>query len=182
MKDWKKQKLQNGTEVDIHAQDFSNECGPSCVAMVARLFGKGADIAPARREVGVQDGPTRHGHDWEVDGSYMTSLTQTLSGYNIRMAHTLKHKSNTDYKNFCEKRSTKSPAILRIDWDGQGGHFVVGLGQNGNGAQQFIEILDPYYGYQKVLLSDFPRYKAVDDKGVVIAEGNMDRNWTVETT
>jgi hypothetical protein len=72
----------------------------------------------------------------------------------------------------------KAPAILRVAWAGGGGHFVVSVGQNGNDAQDFIEILDPYYGYQPVKLSSVPNYSPADSNGATLANGKLDRYWS----
>src|SRR5262245_25808875 len=117
---WSNATLSDGTVVQLYMQQFNNECGPSCVATVGRLFGKGMDIGPARTVVGSVDYNRPPGggmgHDWTKDWSYMTSLTQALSQYGIRMAHTKKNQSAGNYKTFCEGRHLRNPAILRVEW------------------------------------------------------------------
>jgi len=184
---WTLVKLHNGSQVLLYRQEFAQECGPSCVATIGRIFGRGMDIGPARRTVGAVDhnrppsGGT--GHDWEQDWAYMVSLTQALSQYGVRMAYTRRKLSQANYLRFCEGRHLQSPAILRVKWQGGSGHFVVTVGKNRAQQQNFIEILDPAYGYQRVSLTDFPKYRVLDAAtGVVIAKGTLDRFWSVETT
>jgi len=184
---WTQETLCNGTTVQLYMQQFENECGPSCVATVGRMFGRGMDIGPARTKVGAIDHnrPPGNsiGHDWQQDWAYMTSLTQGLSQYGVRMAHTRKDLAINDYRQFCEKRHLQSPAILRVKWRDESGHFVVTVGKNRAQQQKFIEILDPAFGYQRVILTDFPNYRVLNPATRdVIAQGILDRMWSVETT
>lgn len=176
-------KLASGKEVSLYRQNFENECGPSCVVTVGRLGGRNSDIGPARTKIGSIDhnkppgmGP---GHDWGKDWAYITSLTQTLSGYGVTSAHTRKNLASGPYKSFCEQRTAAKPAILRVDW-GNAGHFVVTVGRNGDASQSFIEILDPYYGYQRVDLATFPKYEPLDPDTNKPAKGTLDSDWSVE--
>ena len=182
---WSSFNLSDGTSVQLYLQQFDNECGPSCVATVGRIFGKGMDIGPARTAVGNIDHNKPPGgalwHDWTKDWSYMTSLTQALSQYGLRMAHTKKNQSAGNYQTFCEGRYLKSPAILRVRWTGGGGHFVVTVGKN-KATRDYIEILDPAFGYQQVPVSGFPEYKPRDAHNTVLGTGEFDRFWSVETT
>jgi len=184
---WTQVVLQSGLQADLYRQQFDQECGPSCVATVARMVtGRAADIAPARREVGKIDHNRPAGnigmvHDWGRDWSYLTSLTQALSKYGVRTACTRNGLSALSYSRFCEGRTTKKPAILRVEWTDGSGHFVVTVGKNGTPAQTFIEILDPAYGHQRVPMGTFPAYAPIDSTtGVVAANGTLDRDWSVE--
>jgi hypothetical protein len=179
MPGWSDVTLANGSKVKLYMQAFAQECGPSCVATIGQMFGRSIDISLARTMVGAVDhNSPPGGKDWNLDWAYMTSLTQALSRYGVKMAYTKKRLSATAYKTFCQGRSTKSPAILRVEWPDQSGHFVVTVGRNGTALQTFIEILDPFYGYQQVILTpDFPNY--YPQSGV---HGVLDANWSVETT
>lgn len=184
---WVQVQLHNGQNVQLYMQQFANECGPSSVATIGRLLGRNTDIGPARTTIGNVDHNRppgmAGGHNWQQDWAYMTSLTQALSQYGVRMAYTRKNLSPNNYQSFCERRSQRSPAILRVQWNNGGGHFVVTVGKNGAQQQNFIEILDPAYGYQRVALTDFPNYRVRDQATrAVIAQGTLDRFWSVETT
>ena len=183
---WTHVNLHNGSVVQLYRQQFAQECGPSCVATLGRMFGRGMDIGPARTTIGAVDHNRPPGggmgHNWQQDWSYMTSLTQALSQYGFRMAHTRKNLSLNIYRQFCEERHLRSPAILRVEWPNGTGHFIVAVGKNRAQQQNFIEILDPEYGYQRVSLTDFPNYRVRDPATrVVIAQGTLDRFWSVET-
>jgi hypothetical protein len=190
---WTTTPLADGSTVDFYMQQFENECGPSCVATVVRLMtSRNMDIQQARRAVGEIDWnqpPSGTGRSWTVDWAYMTSLTQVLSANKVTMASTIKNlKDGTKpaygqeapkYKEFVSTRTKAAPAILRVQWK-NGGHFVVTVGQNGAKGQDFIEILDPHYGYQTVDLATFPKYKPV--KGTDKGDGELDRFWSIRTT
>lgn len=185
---WIQVNLHDGTTVELYMQQFANECGPSCVATLGRIFGRGMDIGPARTTIGAVDhnrpfGGGGMGHDWQQDWAYMTSLTQALSHYGVRMAYTRRNLLPNTYRQFCEGRHLRSPAILRVQWQNGSGHFVVTVGRNSAQQQKFIEILDPAYGYQRVSVTDFPNYLVRDQATrVVIARGTLDRFWSVQTT
>jgi hypothetical protein len=180
---WNTVTVVSGRTPQLYRQAFPNECGPSCVATVGRLLGHQLDITRCRTKVGTIDhnrppGMAHGLHDWKTDWSYMTSLTQALSQDGVRMAHTRKNLDASIYKSFCEGRSLANPAILRVAWADGTGHFVVTIGKNGKSGQTFVEILDPCYGYQRVDLARFPDYKP----GGGIADGTLDRHWSIETT
>lgn len=186
---WTQVTLHNGSTVDLYLQAFAQECGPSSVATIGRLMGKNLDIGPARIKVGSVDHNRPPGaafggggHDWQQDWSYMTSLTQALSAYGVRMSHTRKRLTPGVYKKFVEDARQNRPRILRVAWQDGSGHFVVTVGRNGADQQSFVEILDPAYGYQRVSLVDFPTYSPRDPvTRVVTARGTLDRFWSVET-
>lgn len=171
---WTTVTLYSGAQVDLYMQQFRQECGPSCVATIGRILGKGMDIGPARRKVGKIDPSYFYGpHAWDAEGAYIESLTAALAEYGVRMAHT-RSFSPANYKTFCEGRTLRNPAILQIRWRSGGMHFVVTVGKNGADQQSFIEILDPGYGYQRASLHDFPEYGPRDpDTRVVVGRGTL---------
>ena len=184
---WTQVDLHNGSTVHLYMQQFAQECGPSCVATLGRMFGRTMDIGPARATIGAVDHNRPPGggmgHDWQQDWSYMTSLTQALSHYGVRMAYTRRNMTPNNYQRFCEQRHFQSPAILRVRWADGSGHFVVTVGKNRAQQQNFIEILDPFYGYQRVSLTDFPNFRIRDSiTRIVVRQGTLDRFWSVETT
>ena len=185
---WTNVTLFDGTTVELYLQQFANECGPSCVATIVRMLGiSNIDTYQARRAVGDVDHnrpPTFNmGHDWSRDWAYMTSLAQALSQFGVRMAYTRKNQSALAYETFCEGRSLKNPAILRVVWQDNSGHFVVTVGKNKGIQQSFIEILDPWYGLQRVAMNELPLYKPRNQQTrAVVARGSLDRNWSTETT
>ena len=182
---WSDVTLADGSVVGLYVQSFAQECGPSSVATVGRLHGRTLDISQARTTVGSVDHNKPPGgggsHDWGKDWSYMTSLTQALSQYGVRMAYTRKSLADAAYKTLCEGRTKKKPGILRVEWADGSGHFVVTVGKNGAAGQTFIEILDPYYGYQRVPLATFPTYTAPKAGTAEIGNGTLDRFWSIET-
>jgi hypothetical protein len=106
---WEKITILNGKTVDLYKQDYAMSCGPSCVAMIARMFGKKAEISSAYTQVGKIDpnrppGAHRIGitHDWERDWSFITSLTQALTVLGIRGVYTRKNLSLSRYTQFCK--------------------------------------------------------------------------------
>jgi ABC-type bacteriocin/lantibiotic exporter with double-glycine peptidase domain len=183
---WTNVTLHNGLTVALYKQRFANDCGPSCVATVGRLFGMDMDIEPARKVIGSVDykhpPSIQEGCDWIANWAYMTALTQALSSYGVDMAYTLHDVPADKFMSFCEARHQKSPAILRVEWANGDGHFVVTVGKNGATQQDFIEILDPAHGYQRVSLSKFPIYMPRDPiTHTKVAEGTLDRYWSVKT-
>ncbi|MGB3266028.1 MAG: hypothetical protein WBA89_18950 [Microcoleus sp.] len=179
---WQSVTLDGGKMVNLYIQEFTQECGPSCVVMISRLLGFSTDIARARHLVGKEDrnkppGAWKDGlHDFSTDWSYMESLTQALVSVGIKGAKTFKDKTKTEYQKFCESRDEKTPAILRLQWYHGGGHFVVTIGKNTNKDKNFIEILDPFYGYKKVDIGVFPDY-IINGKCI----GQLDKNFSVAT-
>jgi hypothetical protein len=182
---WIDVNLHDGSTVKLYKQEFANECGPSCVATISRIFGRIGDIALVRRTIGDVDHhhpPSGGRHDWHLDWAYMESLTQALSQRGFRMVRTRKDLAPNEYKQFCERKYLMSPAILRVAWADGSGHFVVTVGKNRSLVQDFIEILDPAFGYQRVSLINFPAYAPRDAvTGIVVANGTLDRFWSVET-
>jgi hypothetical protein len=166
---WIKVTLQNRSIADLYLQETGwQECGPSCLAIMGRLNNHYAwDITTTRRAVDDSTAQMARqipaGYNWSRDPSFVNNLVQALTTLD-RVHYFLPtvrkdYQTAVEYKEFCENRSTQKPALLRLDWSTGGGHFVVTVGKNGNARQNFIEILDPYYGYQTVSMTNFPTYK-----------------------
>jgi len=80
---WIQVNLHDGTTVQLYMQQFANECGPSCVATIGRIFlGTGLDIGAARTTVGAVDHNRPPGggmgHDWQRERS-QTAYTKTAN-------------------------------------------------------------------------------------------------------
>jgi ABC-type bacteriocin/lantibiotic exporter with double-glycine peptidase domain len=170
----------DGKQYGFYRQEFNVECGPSCVAMVARIWDKGLSIGQARQIVSKDDPAHRANFNpnWNQDFSYTDSLASALSTQGIRNARTRKHLSPARYKALVTEESTpKTPSILRAELPY--GHFIVCLGISQTNPGQ-INILDPEYDFGLVLVpvwGMYPAYHRPDGH-----MGHLDRHWSVSTS
>jgi len=171
-------------------QDFDNECGPSCVVMIARIFDKGLSMNDCRYKVAGVDG--RHqasfSSNWTLDWSYISSLAYVLSSQGIQNARTRKNLSANNYKKLVfEESSPKTPSILRVQWRNKftapdflytGGHFVVCFGKS-TVNENLVNILDPGYDTGPVLVPNWGLYP--DYAPPYGGYGYLDRNYSIST-
>lgn len=168
----------DGDEFDFYKQEFAVECGPSCVAMVSKIAGKGMSLTDARKAIRGNEFTSvgLYNTNWQQDAtSSMKSLSQALASRKVGNAKHWKSKKWDEawwIRKVTEDTTKLWPSIVRV-YDPYG-HFVVCLGK-GNGGD--IELLDPEYGHITVPIGNCRYYDRPD-----ITQTNWIDQWVVVTT
>jgi hypothetical protein len=132
----------NGNNFDFYHQDLPMECGPSCVAMVAKANGQGISIDGARQ--GVRNAEHHIGgfnRDYVRDASAMTSLSQALSDRGVHSAHLSQPGGMDAFKAKMRGASLQHPAILHVYLPR--GHFIVCVGETATAG--IFYLVDPAF-------------------------------------
>ncbi|TDI65912.1 MAG: hypothetical protein E2O88_09715, partial [Bacteroidetes bacterium] len=143
-----------GRRFDVLIQNQETDCGLCCVAMIVNQLGKGkpssrtvngnlpkGDYKPSTQDragftptmlTAVSPGNVTHSQ-----GTYLKSLQQALSVWNIRSVYNDPRSSNVQ-TGIASTRSGK-PIICHVTWKHGGGHWVVITHSMGNSHY----VLDP---------------------------------------
>ena len=157
----------DGYKTHFYRQKQGMECGPSCVSMICKLYGKEPDQSITRALVGraASGSSISNLHNFEKNGAYMIYLSEVLNKtYDLKTHHAY-CKNFDELKNHLFKYDTFSrvkPGILEVEWypQGSGRHVVVCLGRSKD--NQEVIILDPGddKGWEARLIEkSFPDYK-----------------------
>lgn len=167
--------VKDSTGVDrvIWSQEMNSSCGPACCYMVVCMIKK---ISMAGGEAFMRNLAIKYGatiFDLLVgSGTYGTQLRQILIDNGLRVDS--RFRAENEYWSMALAASEERPMILNVAWENGGGHWVVCVGANRNGAI----ILDPWYGLSEIPLAALPAYNP-DKKGQSVNSTNGFSGWFV---
>ena len=149
----------NGRWYTIYKQEWGQDCGPTCVAMAKLcLTGVGSDIEWLRKHTkaklvspAIEARIQSLGMKSRDQGTYTINLPPLAKSIGLQAEY--KFVPPSTLLSSLQSSGHNKVFICHINWDNQGGHFVV-VPHVGRGNE--VVVLDPYYGLQTT--TQWPRY------------------------
>ncbi|NEV60941.1 cysteine peptidase family C39 domain-containing protein [Thiorhodococcus minor] len=187
-----RKKDSSGKSYEIYNQEKQNSCGPACLYMVLKELthlrrmteAELQDLAGLHQQGLANTGATSSSHNWESQGSVLTSLVPVLTTNGVKAKA---HKGSADAVDNALKQCTNNyRGIVGWYWtssattnEKRGGHWTVCAGLTPDKSK--LIILDPWYSdvvqYVDINAKDangYLRYTPVDNSGSTKSYGWCD--------